>query len=159
MQSNTPSKNIHGLSKGSYLLSLYLASNRTLTIGKLGTFDFKTGHYLYTGSAMGPGGLRARLFHHLNIAEKMHWHIDYVRRVAVVRRIWAWEGSENKEHDWAGYLINQASCRMPIVGFGSSDCRCPSHLFYSKRSFDQLVCNMGRAMGLALPAINIDSLS
>jgi Uri superfamily endonuclease len=69
---------------GTYVLLLYLAENRTITVGKLGTFDFPMGWYTYIGSAFGAGGLVARLKHHLQPGDRPHWHIDYLRREAQV---------------------------------------------------------------------------
>ncbi len=69
---------------GTYALFLTLSAPAQLTIGKLGVFDFPAGEYVYMGSARGPGGLRARLRHHLRPAQRPHWHIDYLRTQAVV---------------------------------------------------------------------------
>ncbi len=49
---------------GTYALLLKLDRWERITVGKLGTFDFPAGYYLYVGSALGPGGLQARLAHH-----------------------------------------------------------------------------------------------
>ena len=49
---------------GTYALLLRLDKQERITVGKLGTFDFPVGYYLYVGSALGPGGLRARLARH-----------------------------------------------------------------------------------------------
>ena len=64
---------------GSYILLLYLPLNITLTVGRLGTFDFPAGWYAYVGSAFGAGGLVGRIKHHLQPLENPHWHIDYLR--------------------------------------------------------------------------------
>ncbi len=68
--------------KGSYLLWLFLPRGADLTIGKLGCHHFSRGWYLYCGSAFGPGGLRARIGHHLKHSDKKHWHIDYLKSKA-----------------------------------------------------------------------------
>ena len=64
---------------GSYLLWLYLPQSQDLSIGKLGTFKFPAGEYIYLGSAHGPGGLRARLGRNLRGSGAVHWHIDGLR--------------------------------------------------------------------------------
>ncbi len=54
-----------------------------MKVGKLGEFFFPQGVYLYSGSARGLGGLSSRLQRHLLGSSKKHWHIDYLRHVAV----------------------------------------------------------------------------
>jgi len=49
---------------GTYALLLKLDKQERITVGRLGTFDFPAGYYLYVGSALGPGGLQARLARH-----------------------------------------------------------------------------------------------
>lgn len=121
-------------SPGSYMLGLYLSSKKRLSIGKQGSFEFKRGHYLYCGSAQGPGGLKARISHHLKPSARPHWHIDYLKQAAAIRHIWFAYGP-NMEHLWAQTLAGQPNCVFPIPGFGSSDCDCPSHLLFSTTSF------------------------
>jgi Uri superfamily endonuclease len=71
---------MHTDGKGVYVLILYLPYRRTIQIGRLGKFNFSDGYYAYVGSAFGPGGLAARLSHHLRRSHKPRWHIDYLRR-------------------------------------------------------------------------------
>jgi Uri superfamily endonuclease len=116
-------------SPGSYLLVLYLRCRTKITIGRLGTFSFKRGWYCYSGSAFGPGGLKARLGHHLKPISGYHWHIDYLRTQAELRSIWCLEGVNN-EHLWSAILSKADRAIFPVAGFGSSDCKCNSHLVY-----------------------------
>lgn len=112
---------------GTYLLSLYVRRTTIIQIGRLGLIPFRRGWYAYVGSAFGPGGLAARLGRHLRAEKKPHWHIDYLRALAEPRRIWFSTAPQSLEHAWAAGLCRAA---VPIPGFGSSDCRCPSHLYY-----------------------------
>lgn len=116
--------------KGTYVLCLYLRKGTRLKIGRLGCFDFKRGYYAYVGSAFGPGGLAARLNHHRTVAKRPHWHIDYLRREAHLKEIWMHTGPERKEHDWAAKLHAMEAAQTPVKGFGASDCKCSTHLFY-----------------------------
>jgi len=118
--------------KGSYLLWLFLPRGADLTIGKLGCHHFSRGWYLYCGSALGPGGLRARIGHHLKHSDKKHWHIDYLKSKAHIRSVWFCVG-ENFEHVWSRQLADLAEASYPLKGFGSSDCHCLSHLIYFPR--------------------------
>ncbi|MBI5062352.1 MAG: GIY-YIG nuclease family protein [Desulfatitalea sp.] len=113
---------------GTYVLLLRLRRSTPIRIGHLGAIPFKRGWYAYVGSAFGPGGLAARLGRHLRAEKKPRWHIDYLRAMAEPRRIWSSTAPEPLEHTWAAILSRYATKSIP--GFGCSDCRCPSHLFY-----------------------------
>lgn len=119
--------------KGTYVLILHLKKGAKLQIGKLGCFDFKRGYYAYVGSAFGPGGLAARLKHHLTISTNPHWHIDYLRKTAPVIETWVYSSQTRYEHEWAENLYILKTSLCPVRGFGSSDCSCKAHLFYFKR--------------------------
>lgn len=119
--------------KGSYLLLLELAEAHSVTVGRLGSLAFGPGFYLYAGSARGPGGLAARLHHHLKMAERCHWHIDYLRLKAPVVAVWAVWGVSDKclsECQLVARLERQHPLFPPFQGFGSSDCTCYSHLLH-----------------------------
>jgi Uri superfamily endonuclease len=111
---------------GTYILALHLARTRCIRIGRLGTLAFQPGIYLYVGSAFGPGGLHARIAHHLKKARRPHWHVDYLRRHAKVAGVWYAEG-RRVECRWARKMSRWESA-FPIEGFGCSDCCCASHL-------------------------------
>ncbi|MGD2247676.1 MAG: GIY-YIG nuclease family protein [Candidatus Methanofastidiosia archaeon] len=101
-----------------YILVMNLPGNTGITIGKLGSINFKKGTYLYIGSAPS----EKRLERHLRTQKKMHWHIDYFLEKAEITEIYI---TQKKECDVA-HAID-----LPyITGFGCSDCSCPSHLFY-----------------------------
>lgn len=53
---------------GTYLLLLRVDSPCMVNVGRLGTATLGLGWVLYVGSAFGPGGLAARLRHHLRPA-------------------------------------------------------------------------------------------
>ena len=111
------------LKKGTYVLVFNLESDCRLTVGKLGRFAFPAGWYAYVGSAFGPGGLAARLGHHLHIARHPHWHMDYLRSHGRIAEIWYGHGPAFDEHRWTEVLRWMAGTRAVTPGFGSSDCR------------------------------------
>lgn len=115
---------------GSYALHLALRAPVCLEVGRLGIFAFPAGDYVYLGSARGPGGLRARLCHHARAAEHPHWHLDWLRRHAVLLGGWAAPGSLNLECVWSQALLRLPGASIPVPGFGAADCRnrCPAHL-------------------------------
>ena len=121
--------------KGTYILILRLKRSQSITVGRLGGRRFPAGYYAYAGSALGPGGLTARLKHHMTIADRPRWHVDYLRRVAGLHAVWMLEMNNRREHQWAG-VLGQMTGAKPVPGFGCSDCRCPAHLFYFKKCPD-----------------------
>lgn len=114
---------------GTYALVLACASARRLRIGRLGLLYLHPGCYVYVGSAFGTGGLRARISHHLRVALRPHWHIDYLRRRARPEAVWYISGAR-REHEWAELIGTMRGAAVPMLGFGSSDCDCPAHLFW-----------------------------
>ena len=115
---------------GTYALILFAAADRLMDIGKLGRFAVSSGFYVYIGSACGPGGLRARIAHHARISQRPHWHMDYLRPVSQLKEVWySYDASSGHEHRWANAMDCLKGATKPILGFGSSDCDCTSHLF------------------------------
>lgn len=117
-------------SPGSYVLVAYVAEPRRIAIGRLGEFAFEVGYYLYVGSAM--AGLRCRLVRHLRDKKRLHWHIDYLLQHARLYEIWCASSSERRECAWASALNAVAVLQRFPAPFGASDCRCATHLFYTK---------------------------
>lgn len=99
-----------------------------VAVGKLGEFDLKAGYYLYAGSAL--GGLAARLARHCRSEKRLHWHIDYLTTRLEVQEAWIVKRQERLECACAEVLRSLSGAELPILGFGSSDCRCVTHLVY-----------------------------
>ncbi|NLS77671.1 MAG: GIY-YIG nuclease family protein [Chloroflexi bacterium] len=118
---------------GSYLLLLHLERPATLRIGALGVHALPAGYYLYAGSALGSGGLGARLGRHLRREKRRHWHIDYLLEAAEVVEVWVVRGGERRECDLARAALALPCASAPIPRFGASDCRCPAHLVHLPR--------------------------
>jgi Uri superfamily endonuclease len=88
------------------------------------------GFYVYVGSALGPGGVRARVRHHQRAAGRPHWHIDYLRPGADLVEVWHAPETRRREHQWASIVSEFRGALVPLRGFGSSDCTCATHLYY-----------------------------
>ena len=73
---------------GTYALVLASTKAAPVRVGKLGSLQLQPGFYVYVGSAHGPGGLRARLAHHLEPTARPHWHIDYLRAHTNPEEVW-----------------------------------------------------------------------
>lgn len=112
--------------KGSYVLIITLAEEQTIGIGSLGSIRFPAGYYAYVGSAM--AGLKPRLDRHLRRDKKKHWHIDHLLPRASISGIIIAESEARIECQIARLLGRHYH---PTTGFGCSDCRCPSHLFFA----------------------------
>ena len=118
---------------GTYALIFFSSIKKLISIGKLGTLALEPGFYVYIGSAFGPGGLKARIKHHRNPTSRRHWHIDYLAPILTLNEIWHTYDQIRREHHWAEIHSQTRGAVQPLAGFGSSDCRCLSHLFYYRR--------------------------
>lgn len=112
--------------KGGYVLIIELEEGQGISIGSLGVGYFPAGFYAYCGSAL--GGFKSRFNHHLTKNKKPRWHIDYLLNKAEIREIILCQTEKRLE-----CLLSQAldGELTYIPGFGSSDCHCKSHLFFS----------------------------
>ena len=113
--------------RGSYLLLIQLQRESAFKVGRLPEGVLPAGYYLYVGSAM--RSLSSRLARHRRREKKIHWHIDHLTARASHILPLAIRSSERQECSIAEALssIMQPGQRE----FGSSDCGCPTHLFFS----------------------------
>ena len=111
--------------KGSYVLIAKINEPRRIKVGKLGEIHFKKGYYAYVGSAL--NSLEKRIGRHIRKEKKMRWHIDYLLQHASIKKIFYKESNEKEE-----CMIASKFDLDYIPKFGSSDCNCKSHLFYSR---------------------------
>ena len=103
-----------------YVLVLKLPSQAEIEVGKLGIFRFQAGFYLYVGSG-GEGRFRRYIK-----GGRKRWHIDYLLENAKLCEIWVGEWGECELAE----AIKNLGALIPVLKFGSSDCKCPSHLLY-----------------------------
>ncbi len=120
---------------GLYQLVIRLRREQPIEVGRLGRSAFPSGYYVYTGSAR--RGLESRIARHLRKEKRVRWHVDYLlvwaRVVGVVRYR---EGSLSEcEHSRKVERLPGGNIVAP--GFGSSDCRCHTHLFHFRRNSAQ----------------------
>jgi Uri superfamily endonuclease len=120
------------MTRGSYQLILYLPKATALQVGRLGTFLFPAGRYVYTGSAL--NGVETRLARHQRQIKKLHWHIDYLLRYAQLMTIRVFPTPQKIECALNRQTLGRPGARVIAKGFGSGDCRCPSHLVFLGRS-------------------------
>jgi Uri superfamily endonuclease len=114
--------------RGVYAVLLYYRG--PLTVGALGRVHF-AGLYLYIGSALGSAGLKRLTRHrqvYLGQRTTRRWHVDYLLGAGSWLGAYWREAGPGAECDLALSLGRDLAV---VPGFGSSDCRCPGHLFYA----------------------------
>ena len=143
--------------KGNYVLLFEIKKQVLVTIGSLGKQTFPVGHYVYVGSALGSGGIRARLSHHLKPSPKPHWHIDYLKPHINWLMVGWLVTCERLECVWTHKLIKDGAS-APICRFGASDCKqkCPSHLLLLNLNQEKVFKNLGIQDFLAINLIDFE---
>ncbi len=116
-----------------YLLVLKYKGGKIQTRAR--TFSLRPGYYIYVGSAK--KGALSRIKYHERKEKKCFWHIDFLLKNAELVAAIALEGDES--------VLAQNLSGQPIPGFGCSDTKDPSHLFW--------YCNLNEALSDAFQAI------
>lgn len=114
--------------RGVYVLLIDLKKKIDIKVGRLGMTPFTPGKYLYVGRAK--QHLKGRLKRHLRKDKKSFWHIDYLLQNSYIEEIWLKRNFFDECRTAASILSLCKDGSFPILGFGSSDCRCPSHLIH-----------------------------
>ena len=129
--------------KGSYILLIELPQEQVVTAGSLKAICFPGGYYAYVGSAM--NGFESRIGRHLKGNKRPHWHIDYLLQKASITDIILCETGERIECTIAQALEGQFDS---IPGFGSSDCKCNSHLFFATGEIKSTIMAILNGLGM-----------
>ncbi len=128
--------------KGIYVLILRMNTDNDIIVGKLGELKFRTGFYMYIGSALGTGGFK-RVTRHFNVANgKNHarkWHIDHLLPHSQVIGAVLLPTDEALECTVAKEFVEIS---RGIKGFGCTDCSCISHLFFSRTNPENIAVNI-----------------
>lgn len=136
------------MDKGIYCL-VFRNPACTVRVGALGPIACRKGWHIYVGSALGSGGL-ARLERHVVLSRNKDrhpkWHVDYL----------SISPSFCLRYTVSALTAERLECRLAaalagenIMGFGCSDCGCPSHLFYRQKNPVREVEGAFRSLGLA----------
>ena len=138
---------------GTYALTFECCRAMTVEVGRLGSIDLETGYYLYVGSALGPGGVKARVERHWRQVKRRHWHIDYVGEYLTPVEVWYLHGISREEHRWVALFTAEPDVSV-VPGFGASDCRCSSHFFHTSNAPDitSFTQRVGKQVQTASPA-------
>lgn len=115
--------------KGAYCVLINVPERCKVRVGSLGHIDFAPGIYVYVGSAL--AGVEHRIARHARRVKKSRWHIDYLMRHAeYLSSIVVPCDTKAVECYLAKALVQARGTVIPVPGFGSSDCKCGSHLLY-----------------------------
>ncbi len=115
------------LGSGVYGILFEISQQLAVPTGRLGERAYAAGWYAYIGSAL--GGISGRIGHHLRTHERPRWHIDHLLPHGEVSAVVVAETHRRVECLLAAFLAQ----RFDVVHrFGSSDCRCAGHLFWSE---------------------------
>lgn len=127
--------------RGIYCLLIQLPSDQRIVVGALGRKELMRGCYVYVGSAM--GGIEQRVGRHRSSRKKFRWHIDYLlARSEIVATIAINSNSKKTECETVEALSECEDATLPVPRFGSSGCRCSSHLLYFGDIDPQMVTEM-----------------
>ncbi|MEM2342070.1 MAG: GIY-YIG nuclease family protein [Candidatus Bathyarchaeia archaeon] len=96
-----------------------------MRVGRLGYLSFDNGIYAYVGSAQ--NNLKMRVARHFRKKKRIFWHIDHLlsSEHAKILEVFFKVAPKAEECRTAETLRETGEA---IRGFGSSDCRCVSHL-------------------------------
>ena len=113
--------------RGIYVLIIKVGKDIEVSVGALGRIAFTTGVYAYVGSSQ--TNLEQRIRRHLRKEKQKFWHIDYLldNDAAKIIKVFVNKANKIEECKTAKTMCKKSK---PIIGFGSSDCNCKSHLFH-----------------------------
>lgn len=118
------------MNKGVYCLLIYLKNYTKIKIRDKEVL-FPKGYYCYVGSAL--NNLQKRIERHKRRVKKKHWHIDYLLEKAKILEVKTINTSERKEC-WLSNKIKSLKSRTVMKKFGSTDCKCETHLHYFQQN-------------------------
>jgi Uri superfamily endonuclease len=115
------------------MLIISVNQNINVNIGILGNQNLEKGYYIYVGSAQ--TNLEKRILHHNKLDKKKFWHIDYLMECEETKISNVFYKKEGKQGE-CKLADNISKKCYSIRDFGSSDCKCKSHLFRIKNLED-----------------------
>lgn len=110
-----------------YAIYLEVPETVSLQIGKLGMFEFPKGTYIYVGSAKRT--IKNRILRHIKKEKPLRWHFDYLRPYGEITSIETFN-DQIDECSLANRIKKNVQAIEIVKGFGSSDCKCKSHLLF-----------------------------
>jgi endonuclease-3 len=117
------------LDSGIYLIVGYLPVSKEIRT-KRSVFVLQKGWYYYSGSAL--NSLSKRIKRHKSHEKKKHWHIDYLLEHLEFIAVIPYIVNDNRFEHLLASLLSEYKDILPVPRFGSGDCKCYTHLFYSQ---------------------------
>jgi len=150
--------NIIKKSEATYILVIYVSEDLKIRVGRLGEAFFKEGDYIYIGSAK--TCLEARLQRYLRKEKRIFWHIDYLLENQKVKILQIWTIDKKVECQTAEVFYQEPTTKIIKKGFGSSDCKCLTHLFFikDKKKAEKILKEMGFSVYYSFSKFKIDNL-
>lgn len=138
------------MAKGIYVLVISVGKDISVNVGALDTVDFEKGLYAYVGSAQ--KSLEKRIERHLGRTKRKFWHIDYLLNNANVKvlKVFYENAGKSEECKVANIICERCGSTR---GFGSSDCKCQSHLF-KMEDYQFLREFLAQRFNFTLPQLN-----
>ncbi len=113
------------------MLLIEINKNEFIKIGKGGNFKLEKGYFVYSGSGKRNG--IQRIIRHIKKSKNLRWHIDYLLKKGKIKKIWIVFGDKTNECRMSKMLLYSKGS-IPFKKFGSSDCKCPAHLFHFNKN-------------------------
>ncbi len=146
--------------KGVYTLLIEISCDVEVAVGVLGLMKFERGFYVYVGSALGPGGVEARVARHLREEKRLKWHVDYLLAAEEVSvRAVVFSEAGRGDECRVVHVLKERGLRV-VDGFGACDCRmgCGGHLLCCGGSLEgcvKVVVKAFRKLGLAPQVLRV----
>ena len=136
--------------EATYILVINVSEDLKIRVGRLGEESFKKGNYIYIGSAR--GCLETRLQRHLRKEKRIFWHIDYLLKNQKVKILQIWTIDKKVECQTAEVFYQDPTTEIIKKSFGSSDCKCVTHLFFvkNKKQIESILKKIGFSIGIKL---------
>ena len=113
---------------------VHICREKEIHVGALGELKIKKGYYIYIGRAK--KGLISRVKRHFSYEKRKRWHIDYLIEHSCRIGAYIFPGADaSLEEEIATFMTG---IYPHILGFGSSDSKAKSHLFFTQSLKDAL---------------------
>ena len=121
-----------GMTSGVYCLVMYLDKNRRIRAGRH-EYSFEEGFYCFVNSE--PKNLYDKIKNHVSVASRaekalLRSNIDYLLQHGYIIEVVKHRTKDRLECQFNQRVLSLPGCEIPVRGFGSSDCKCSSHLAY-----------------------------
>ena len=115
---------------GTYALVLRCSRRLEIPVGRLGTLADAAGLLRVRRQCVRAGRIGGTLGGMPKAKRQLRWHIDYLAAVDRSNEVWYTADKTTGNAGGPRFSKQLPGATVPLAGFGSSDCRCRSHLCY-----------------------------